>query len=127
MKQLAIFIFLFIISSKIIAQKITLPDKEFVIHLSAENVQIKQGDSLSVKVFVLKSKQFLKAKTQMSVNSELPKGIKISFSPQVGIFDQTNALILVSKEAEVGTYSLVLSSEMKLLAKGTILTIDVQK
>jgi hypothetical protein len=108
------------------AQNITLPNKDFAIKLSTENVKISRGETANFTVFILKSKGFVKAKTNMILKSDLPKGVQVEFSPKDGVFDQTVVKISISKDAEIGETSLIIGAEMKLLSKGSIISIQVQ-
>lgn len=108
------------------AQNFTLPGKDFAVKLSTENVKITRGETADFTIFILKSKGFMKSKTNMILKSELPKGVQVEFLPNNDIFEQTIGNISISKDAEIGAFSIIIGAEMKLLSKGSIITIQVQ-
>lgn len=108
------------------AQNFTLPDKDFAVKLSTENVKITRGETADFTIFILKSKGFMKSKTNMILKSDLPKGVQIVFKPNNDVFEQTIGKISISKDAEIGAFSLIIGAEMKLLSKGSIITIQIQ-
>ncbi len=108
------------------AQNFAIPEKEFAVYLPVDEISIARGDSATFKIIILKSKGYLKSKTNIGLSTELPKGLKVTFTPHNGVYDQAIGKIYVSKDVEIEKLSIVVSAEMKYLLKGNIFTINIK-
>jgi hypothetical protein len=122
------FIVVMLISASIVsyAQNVEIPQKEFTLSLSDETVTLARGEFKTVDVRILKSKSYQKGKVKMGLSSSLPNGITLSFEPEKGDSDLSQAKITALPEAVPGTYSIIVNATINYKTKGSILKIAVQ-
>jgi hypothetical protein len=108
------------------AQDLDIPYKEFAISFSDYKMELSPGESKQVEVRVLKSKGFQKNKVKMGMSSELPKGVTVTFDPEKGYFDISNAIISVQGGVVPGQYSLILNATVNFTTKGAILKLTIK-
>ncbi len=108
-----------------VAQNSLGPRDEFALVLPNTPIEVHRGDSTVLTLTILKSKGFAKAKTTLNMNSDLPKGVFIKTSPEIGVFDKTTVIIIVSEEAQVGQASLNITAEMRHIKKGLITSFEI--
>jgi hypothetical protein len=108
------------------AQQVEIPQKEFAVSLSEENVTLARGENKSVDVRILKSKAYQKGKVKMGLSSSLPAGVTLSFDPESGSADLSRATITALADAQPGTYSVIVNATINYKTKGSILKISVQ-
>lgn len=118
-------LFILVGSFSSVAQNSLEPRDEFGLFLPNTSIKVHRGDSTVVTLTILKSKGFAKAKIILNVKSDLPKGIFIKTSPEIGIFDNTTITIIVLEEAQVGYASLNITAEMRQIKKGLITTFEI--
>jgi hypothetical protein len=63
---------------------------------------------------------------KMGLSSSLPNGITLSFDPENGDSDSSQATITALPEAQPGTYSIIVNATINYKTKGSILKIAVQ-
>ncbi|HLO45197.1 MAG TPA: hypothetical protein VK175_12755 [Leadbetterella sp.] len=125
MKLFYVSLILFVGSFSSNAQNSLGPRDEFGLFLPDIPIKVYRGDSTVITLTILKSKGFLKAKTILKVKPDLPKGVFIKTSPEIGVFDKTKVTIIVSEEAQVGQVSLNITAEMRHIKKGLITTFEI--
>jgi len=103
------------------AQSLEIPQKEFVLSLSEEQLELSRGEKGELEIMVLKSKRYQKSKAEMGVSSSLPEGVTITFSPAKGNFDSSTVNISITTEAIPGRYMLILNATLNNTTKGRIL------
>jgi hypothetical protein len=118
-------LFLFIGSFSSVAQNSLGPRDEFGLYLPNTPIKVHRGDSTVITLTILKSKGFAKAKTILKVKSDLPRGVFIKTSTEIGVFDNATITIIVSEEAQVGQASLNITAEMRQIKKGLITTFEI--
>ncbi|HMG88423.1 MAG TPA: hypothetical protein VK589_00135 [Chryseolinea sp.] len=101
------------------------PEKEFVIVLSQDNVEISGSESKEVEIKILRSKAYLKSSAVMGLSSALPKGIEVTFSPEKGNFENTKVIIKSSEVVAPGQYSLIVNATLNGRTKGSIIKLNV--
>ena len=101
------------------------PEKEFVIVLSQDNVEISGSESKEVEIKILRSKAYLKSSAVMGLSSALPKGIEVTFSPEKGNFENTKVIIKSSEGVAPGQYSLIVNATLNGRTKGSIIKLHV--
>ena len=102
-------------------QNLEIPQTEFALSLSNEQLELSRGKKADLEILILKSNGYRKSKAKMSVSSSLPKGITVTFSPEKGDFDRSRASIFIEPEVKPGEYLLILSATLNNKTKGTIL------
>ena len=117
-----------LISASIVsyAQQVEIPQKEFALSLSDETLVLARGENKKVDIQILKSKAYQKGKMEMGLSSSLPNGITLSFDPDKGESDSSQATITALPEAQPGTYSIIVNATINYKTKGSILKIAVQ-
>lgn len=75
------------------AQNLEIPQKEFTLAFSNETVVLTCGENKKVEIHILKSKAYQKSKLKMGLSSSLPPGLSLSFDPEKGSVDATQAPI----------------------------------
>jgi hypothetical protein len=121
-------IFLILISASITgyAQAVEIPQKEFTLSLSDETVTLSRGENKKIDIRILKSKAYQKGKIKMGLSSSLPDGITLSFNPENGNSDLSQAIISALPDAQPGMYSVIVNATINYKTKGSILKISVQ-
>ena len=108
------------------AQQVEIPQKEFSVLLSDEAVTLSRGENKQIDVNILKSKAYQKGKTAMGLSSTLPAGVTLSFDPEKGNADVSQATITALPEALPGTYSIIVNATINYKTKGSILKVTIQ-
>ena len=108
------------------AQNLEIPQNEFTISFSKNQLELSRGENSQLDVVILKSKSYVKSKIKMGISSSLPKGVAITFDPDKGNFDSTKANILIEEDATPGEYSIILNATLNYKTKGTILNLLVK-
>ena len=108
------------------AQQVEIPQKEFALSLSDEAVTLSRGENKQIEVSILKSKAYQKGKMTMGLSSSLPTGVTLSFDPDKGDADISQATITASPEAIPGTYSIIVNATIHYKTKGSILKVTIQ-
>jgi uncharacterized membrane protein len=108
------------------SQQVEIPQKEFALSLSDETVTLARGENKKVDIRILKSKSYQKGKMKMGLSSSLPAGVTLSFDPEKGEGDLSQATITALPEAQPGTYSIIVNATINYKTKGSILKIAVQ-
>jgi hypothetical protein len=108
------------------AQSVDIPQKEFTVSLSEETLNLARGENKKVDIRILKSKAYQKGKMKMGLSSSLPAGITLSFDPENGSADVTQATVTALPDAQPGTYSIIVNSTINYKTKGSILKITIQ-
>ena len=121
-------IIVMLISASIVsyAQQVEMPQKEFTLSLSEETVILARGENKKIDIRILKSKAYQKGKMKMGLSSSLPNGIMLSFDPENGDSDSSQATITALPEAQAGTYSIIVNATINYKTKGSILKVAVQ-
>ena len=122
----SLFFVLLISASISYAQQVEIPDKEFTLSLSDETVTLARGENKKIDVRILKSKSYKKGKIKMGLSSSLPNGITVSFDPEKGDTNVSQATITALPDALPGTYSIIVNATVNYKTKGSILKIAVQ-
>jgi hypothetical protein len=108
------------------AQNLEIPQKEFTISCSKDQLELSRGETRQLDITVLKSRGYQKSNTKMGISSSLPKGVAITFDPDKGNFDSTTASILIEEDAAPGEYSIILNATLNYTTKGTILNLLIK-
>jgi uncharacterized membrane protein len=108
------------------AQSVDIPQKEFTVSLSEETLNLARGENKKVDIRILKSKAYQKGKMKMGLSSSLPAGITLSFDPENGSADVTQATVTALPDAQPGTYSIIVNSTINYKTKGSILKITIR-
>ena len=102
-------------------QNIEIPQIEFALSFSKQQLQLSRGENGELEILILKSKSYQKSKVKMGVSSRLPSGVMITFSPDKGTFDSTLAKVSILSDAAPGQYILILNATLNNKTKGSIL------
>jgi len=107
------------------AQNLEVPQKEFTLSVSHAVVELSGGETRKEEIKILKSKGYQKSKVKMGLSSSLPQGISITFNPDNGNFDLTEAIITVLPDVKPGQYSVILNATMNNKTKASVLKITI--
>jgi hypothetical protein len=109
------------IASVVSGQNLEIPQNEFALSFSKEQLELSRGEKGELEILILKSKSYQKSKARMGVSSSLPKGVTITFDPDSGTFDSSSANISIQDDATPGQYMLILNATLNNKTKGSIL------
>ena len=112
---------LMLVALAVSGQNLEIPQNEFALSFSKEQLELSRGEKAELEILILKSKSYQKSKAKMGVSSSLPKGVTITFSPDKGTFDSTIANISIQADATPGQYMLILNATLNYKTKGSIL------
>ena len=112
---------LMLVALAVSGQNLEIPQNEFALSFSKEQLELSRGEKAELEILILKSKSYQKSKAKMGVSSSLPKGVTITFSPDKGTFDSTIANISIQADATPGQYMLILNATLNNKTKGSIL------
>jgi hypothetical protein len=110
-----------LVAFSISGQNLEIPQNEFALSLSKEQLELSRGEKGELEIVILKSKSYQKSKAKMGVSSSLPKGVTITFSPDKGTFDSTLANVSIQAGAAPGQYMLILNATLNNKTKGSII------
>lgn len=113
------------ISAHTFSQNPDIPQKEFELSLSQGAIQVSRGESKQIKITILKSKRYVKNNVVMGLSSSLPEGLSISFSPDKGDFEVTEATVVAQSNTPPGEYSIIINATANYKKKGSVLKITV--
>lgn len=102
-------------------QNLDIPQNEFALSFSKEQLEVSRGEKAELEILILKSKSYQKSKVKMGISSSLPNGVVITFDPDKGTFASTLAKISIEPDAAPGEYLLILNATLNNKTKGTIL------
>lgn len=102
-------------------QNLEIPQNEFALSFSKEQLEVSRGEKAELEILILKSKSYQKSKVKMGISSSLPNGVVITFDPDKGTFASTLAKISIEPDAAPGEYLLILNATLNNKTKGTIL------
>jgi len=102
-------------------QELEIPQNDFVLSFSKEQLEVSRGENVELEILILKSKSFQKSKAKMGISSNLPKGVTVTFSPDKGTFDSTQANVSIQADAAPGQYMLILNATLNNKTKGSII------
>ncbi|WP_276369397.1 hypothetical protein [Chryseolinea sp. H1M3-3] len=108
------------------AQVVEIPEKEFVVSLSSDALDITRGQSKKMEVRILKSRAYQKGKMKMGISTSLPAGIKFAFNPESGNANVVEVTITALPEAVPGVYAVIVNSTVNYKTKGSILKLTVE-
>ena len=118
----AIFLFSLTFAALVLrGQNLEIPEKEFVLALSVQQLEVSRGEKGEIEILILRSKKYEKRHAKMGVSSRLPKGVTISYSPDKGNSDSSIANISVQSDAIPGRYMVILNATLNNKTKGMIL------
>jgi hypothetical protein len=112
---------LLLVASTVSGQYLEIPQNEFALSFSKDQLELSRGEKGELEILILKSKGYQKSKTKMGVSSSLPKGVTVTFSPDKGAFDSSKANISIQADATPGQYMLILNATLNNKTKGMIL------
>ena len=118
--------FIFLLSLMLVAltvsgQNLEIPQNEFTLYFSEQQLEVSRGEKAELEILILKSKSYQKSKVKMGVSSSLPAGVTITFSPDKGTFESTQANVSIQADATPGQYTLILNATLNNKTKGSIL------
>jgi hypothetical protein len=116
---------LLMVASTVSGQDLEIPQNEFGLSFSKEQLQLSRGDTGKLEILILKSKGYQKSKARMGISSSLPKGVTITFNPDKGTFDSSMATISIESDATLGQYILILNATLNNKTKGSILKLQI--
>jgi hypothetical protein len=106
------------------AQHFPMPKKGFFL-VTEDSVVIEKGTLKKIKVSVLRAKGLSNENVRMETTSFLPDGVEISFAPERGDIDLSEAIIAVGPSTKVGSYFIVLSGTIHYKTKGRVFKLVV--
>jgi len=112
---------LMLVALSVSGQNLEIPQNEFVLSFSKQQLELSRGEKADVEILILKSKSYRKSKAKMGLSSGLPKGVTITFSPDKGTFDSTLANVSIQADATPGQYMLILHATLNNKTKGSII------
>jgi hypothetical protein len=112
---------LLLVVSTVSGQNLEIPQNEFALSFSKEQLKLSRGEKGELEILILKSKSYQKSKAKMGISSSLPKGVTITFDPDKGAFDSSKANISIQADATPGQYMLILNATLNNKTKGSIL------
>lgn len=124
MKNLLILFLLFFFNNTF-AQSAKAPQKDFVVSLPTNAVEMTSSESQKIPFTILRSKGFTKSKASMSVASNLPIGLTINFEPAEGNFEN-GEVIVTTQGTPSGNYNIILNATLSNKKKGSILSVQVK-
>lgn len=107
-------------------QNLEIPQNEFTLSFSKEQLELSRGDKGELEVLILKSKSYQKSNAKMGISSSLPTGVTITFSPDKGTFESTQAHVSIHADAAPGQYMLILNATVNNKTKGSILKLLIK-
>jgi hypothetical protein len=107
-------------------QNLAIPKNDFALSFSKERLELSRGENSVVKILLVKSKSYQKSKAKMGVSSSLPAGVTITFNPDKGTFESTQATVAILGNAMPGQYLLILSATLQNKTKGSILKLLIK-
>jgi hypothetical protein len=116
---------LLMVASEVNGQVLEVPQNEFGLSFSKEQLELSRGDAGELEILILKSKGYQKSKARMGISSRLPKGVTITFNPDQGTFDSSMATISIQADAPPGQYILILNATLNNKTKGSILKLQI--
>ena len=116
---------LLMVASEVNGQDLEIPQNEFGLSFSKEQLELARGDTGELEILILKSKGYQKSKARMGISSSLPKGVTITFDPDKGTFDSSMATISIGSDASRGQYILILNATLNNKTKGSILNLQI--
>lgn len=117
---------LMLVALTVSGQNLEIPQTEFALSFSKEQLELSRGENGELEILILKSKSYQKSKAKMGVSSSLPAGVTITFSPDKGTFESTQATVSVQAEAAPGRYMLILNATLNNKTKGSILKLLIK-
>jgi hypothetical protein len=117
---------LMLVALSVSGQNLEIPQNEFALSLSTEELVLSRGEKGELEILILKSKNYQKSKTKMGVSSSLPKGVTITFNPGKGTFDSTQANVSIQADATPGLYMVILNATLNNKTKGSILKLLIK-
>lgn len=113
------------VAAPLAAQQTEAPRTEFAVALSEDAISLKPGETKTVTLTLLKSRQYLKSKAALAFSSSVPAGLTIQYSPADGVFDSSIVTIAAAADAKEGQYTIILKATMNNRIKGSVLKITV--
>jgi hypothetical protein len=107
-------------------QNLEIPQNEFALSFSTEQLELSRGENGELEILLLKSKSYQKSRAKMGVSSSLPAGVTITFSPDKGIFESTQANVSIQADAAPGQYMLILNATLNNKTKGSIIKLLIK-
>lgn len=107
-------------------QNLEIPQNEFALSFSKEQLEVARGEKAELEILILKSKSYQKSKAKMGISSSLPAGVTITFSPDKGTFESTQANVSIQADATPGQYLLILNATLNNKTKGSILKLLIK-
>lgn len=117
---------LMLVALTVSGQNLEIPQNEFALSFSKEQLELSRGENGELEILILKSKNYQKSKAKMGVSSSLPAGVTITFSPDKGTFESTQANVSIQADAAPGEYMLILNATMNNKTKGSILKLLIK-
>jgi len=125
MKNSIISLLLVLFATAVLAQEKPAPAKEFIVELSAQNLEIKPGQTKTVTVTLNRSKGFAKSNATLGLLSGLPDGVTVTFEPAEGVITSSVATISVAETAKAGNYMIIFKGTLQHKSKGATLKLAV--
>ena len=107
-------------------QNLEIPQNEFALSFSKEQLELSRGENGELEILILKSKSYQKSKAKMGVSTSLPAGVTVTFSPDKGTFESTQANVSIQADAAPGQYMLILNATLNNRTKGSILKLLIK-
>src|SRR5688572_28401399 len=112
---------LMLVAFSVSGQNLEIPQNEFALSFSKEQLELSRGEKGELEIVILKSKSYQKSKAKMGISSSLPQGVTITFSHDKGTFDSTLANVSIQADAVPGQYTLILNATLNNKTKGSII------
>jgi hypothetical protein len=117
---------LMLVGLTVTGQNLEIPQNEFALSFSTEPLTLSRGENGELEILILKSKSYQKSKAKMGVSSRLPTGVTITFGPETGTFESTQASVSIQGDATPGQYLLILTATLHNKTKGSILKLPIK-
>jgi hypothetical protein len=125
MKQFLTILSLVLLTAANVHAQQTAPRTEYAVALSEDAITLKPGESKTITLTLLKSKQYSKGKVALAFSSSIPQGLTVSYDPAEGVIDSTTVTVVAANDAKEGSYQVILKSSIHNRIKGTVLKITV--
>jgi hypothetical protein len=125
MKQFLTILTLVLLTAANVHAQQTAPRTEYAVALSEDAITLKPGESKTITLTLLKSKQYSKGKVALAFSSSIPQGLTVSYDPAEGVIDSTTVTVVAANDAKEGSYQVILKSSIHNRIKGTVLKITV--
>jgi hypothetical protein len=124
MKKIILYAVVFLMSMPLVLM--AQSRSEFTVELSANEIEIKPGETKSIEVKVVRSKGFEKYKTKFGFSSATPEGISLKFETPGGVVSSSTLTISANANAKETSYMLLPNCVLNNKTKSAVLKLTVK-